>query len=133
MNCEFLHNKMMEEQCEVSWQAFLRDFPSKKQYEARIESLKFFHATEGKRTMEESLIEYIEKHHNNGTSATTLNSWLSIFGKYWRYTGRGTLSVTVPILQDSLKKWTKTHKTKQASVFTKQDLGKSIQFILIHA
>jgi hypothetical protein len=83
--------------------------------------------------MEESLIEYIEKHHNNGTSATTLNSWLSIFGKYWRYTGRGTLSVTVPILQDSLKKWTKTHKTKQASVFTKQDLGKSIQFILIHA
>ena len=47
---------------------------------------------------------------------------MAILKAFYLHSGRGDLKLNIPILQTNITKWGKSFTTKQAKVFTKQEL-----------
>lgn len=112
------------EKVHPSWVEFLRDFPSRASYEKRINDFLDWQKDIDGNSLDDKLILYFKMKHEEETAPTTLRSWLSMFTKFWLHSGRGDLKAKLPIIEDSISKWEKTHTVKKSKTFTKEDLGK---------
>jgi hypothetical protein len=124
-----------------SWLSFLRQFPSAKKYSQRIQDFLHFHEARSqghsdKNLKDSMLLYFTEKHEEkqndeNRYCPTTLRSWLSMLTAFWKHTGRGDLKMQMPILEDNISKWERTHTTRKAKTFTEENLSKDALNILI--
>ena len=117
----------------TQWLRYLQDHPSRVCYE-RIVDLYETYATPfrtGSNGNEMKLATDFffycrEQKNSKGLrrySPTSFQSWHSILWQYLRYSGKGDLKREAPLIQDSIKKWMKTHTILKASTFRQNDLG----------
>jgi hypothetical protein len=111
----------------ASWQGFLHDFYSRTRYEKIVEDYLLFDELQEdceEDTLLGSMVSYFHESHEGGYAPTTLRSRFSALKKFFLHTGRGNISITVPLIESNLSKWDKAHTVKQARVFKKEDYGR---------
>jgi len=52
-----------------------------------------------------------------------MRSWLSMFCKFWEFTGRGNLKILLPIIENNISKWEKDHTQVTAKPFESSDIS----------
>jgi hypothetical protein len=110
----------------ASWVSFLNVFQSADIYVKKVNEFLVYFLNDTvnypTKDMNLSLVAYFQSMHDNEIAPTTLQSWLAMFKKFWVHTGMGDLKVKIPIIQENIKKWKKTHTVTKAAVFTKKNL-----------
>lgn len=118
----------------ASWVSFLRDFASAEKYKQRVLN---FLIWANRRNVEPagltlSLIDYFDARHKETVgdgdpdlryAGTTLRGWLSIFSKFWKYSGKGDLKKDAAVIEDNISKWEKNQVVDKANTFEMDDLG----------
>ena len=113
----------------------MTNFPSRIQYEKRINDFLNFHRIndfdDNDEDLLSSLVDYIDEAMKrkkvDGSflyGATCLRTWISIFKKFWKFTCRGNLDLINPNFQDDLKKLERfrSHVIKKAKCFKKEEI-----------
>ena len=117
-----------------NWLSFLRNFKSSQHYSDRvIDFLKWYKQNDFSQNipLSQSLNNYfdfarglqnIKDPSKPKYAPTTLNSWFSIFEKFFLYAWDLELKQTNRILLDNIKKWKKGYKPKKSKTMTKENL-----------
>ena len=76
-------------------------------------------------TIFDNIIKYFDHLHDQTEmklSPSTLKTFFSVFSQYFLHNNIGDLRKLCPIIYSNIKKWSKTHTTKQAATFTEEEL-----------
>ena len=119
-----------------SWVEIMQNFHSKKAYMEKIQDfVDYISENISDMTLEQQLNAYFQIKLNeknaDGTDryrATTLRSWLSVYGKFWKFVRYTDLKAIAPQLEANIAtKEKQQQQAKQAKVFTKEELVRFYQ------
>ena len=119
-----------------SWLEIMQNFHSERAYTEKIQDfVDYISDNTSDMTLEQQLNAYFQVKLNeknaDGTDryrATTLRSWLSVYGKFWKFVRYTDLKAIAPQLEANIAtKEKQQQQAKQAKVFTKEELVRFYQ------